>query len=132
MSDIKNLFVDTFAGFDFSQFAESDLKRLGFKTKEVEPSKKQLNKKCCPRKKKTEIEKLFNRNKIIPIPPPLEPVKRFKYNHIKLNSIKDEYEANKARHKLYYHTHREEMKWKRLVREGRTDVIELLLMGSAD
>lgn len=130
MSDIKNLFIDTFGELDLSQFAESDLNRLGFKTKEVKPSTKQQKIKCCPHKNvspKNENEKIINRNKIIPLPPTLEPVKRYKYKHIKPNSIKDEYEANKARHKLYYHSHREELKWKRLVKEGRTDIIDLLL-----
>lgn len=130
MSDIKNLFVDTFGELDLSQFAVSDLKRLGFKTKEVKPITYQQKVKCCPRKKaepKSENEKIFNRNKIIPLPPALEPVKRYKYKHIKPNSIHDEYEANKARHKLYYHSHREELKFKRLLKEGRTDLIELLL-----
>lgn len=134
MSDIKNLFVDTFGGYDFSQFAESDLKRLGFKTKEVKPTTEQQKVKCCPRKKaepKSENEKIFNRNKIIPLPPALEPVKRYKYKHIKPKSIKDAYEANKARHKLYYHSHREELKFKRLVKEGRTELIELLLSSVA-
>ena len=130
MSDIKNLFIDTFGGYDLSQFAESDLKRLGFKTKEVKPSTEQQKVRCCPRRctePKSENEKIFNRNKIIPLPPSLEPVKRYKYKHIKPNSIKAEYEANKARHKLYYHSHREELKFKRLMKEGRTQLIELLL-----
>lgn len=130
MSDIKNLFVDTFGVLDFSRFAKSDLKRLGFKPEKVKLSTEQQNKKCCPRKiteSKSENQEIFNRNKIIPMPPSLEPVKRFKYKHIKSNSIKDEYEANKTRHKIYYHSHREELKFKRLVKEGRIELIELLL-----
>jgi hypothetical protein len=134
MSDIKNLFADTFGGYDLSMFAESDLRRLGFKTKEVEPSTEQQKVERCPRHRrrprsepKSENEKIFNRNKIIPLPPSIEPIKRYKYKHIKSKSIKDAYEANKARHKLYYHSHREELKFKRLVKQGRTELIDLLL-----
>jgi hypothetical protein len=57
----------------------------------------------------------------------MENTKRNKYKHMKNGSILEEMQATKARHKLYYHTHREELKWKRLVKEGRTELIELLL-----
>jgi hypothetical protein len=132
MSDIKNLFVDTFEGYDLSRFSVSDLKRLGFKRNEMRPSTEQKQERCCPQRKKKESQKhsdsIFNRNKIIPVPPPMETTKRNKYKHMKHSSILEEMEQTKARHKLYYHTHREELKWKRLVKEGRTDLIELLLM----
>jgi len=132
MSDIKNLFVDTFEGYDLSRFSVSDLKRLGFKRNEMQPSTEQKQERCCPQLKNKESQKhsdpIFNRNKIIPIPPPMENTKRNKYKHMKHSSILEQTEQIKARHKLYYHTHREELKWKRLVKEGRTDLIELLLM----
>lgn len=130
MSDIKNLFVDTFNGFDLSQFAVSDLKRLGFKRDEMYPPTEQKQVRCCPPKKRVRVKNknpILNRNKIIPLPPPMEPPKRHQYKQIKHNSILEEMEATKARHKLYYHTHREELKWKRLIKEGRTELIELLL-----
>jgi hypothetical protein len=136
MSDIKNLFADTFKGFNLSQFPRSDLKKIGYEWKEINHNVKQQVKRCPHRKqqpKKTEEEKFFNRNKIIPLEPrPNEQKHRFKYKHFNQGSIVKEMELNKNRHKLYYHSHREELKWKRLVKEGRYDVIEKLLNSLPD
>jgi hypothetical protein len=133
MSDIKNLFVDTFNGCDLSQFPVSDLNRLGFKRDIKEPKSKKQQVKRCPRITKSEDEKLFNRNKIIPIEPTSQPTKRLPYNkHFKNRSILEKMEAEKARHKIYYHTHREELKYKRLLKEGRVDVIKKLLSSFVD
>lgn len=130
MSDIKNLFAETFEGLSFSQFPESDLLRLGIKHREKQEIKvKQKVKRCRRKFPQTFItdNQLLNKHRIIPFPPPLDPPKRYKFKQIKHKSILEEMEAKKARHKLYYHSHKEELKWKRLVKEGRTDIIEQLL-----
>jgi hypothetical protein len=94
---------------------------------------------CSPPKKKRlkptndPIEKLMRRNKIIPFPPNEEDKPIRKHNkHFNKSSILHEMEQTKNRHKLYYHSHREELKWKRLVKEGRHDVIDLLLSSMPD
>ena len=139
MSDIKNLFVETFKGCNFSQFPVSDLKKLGFKLDKKEPKiNQQKAEGCTPKRKRIKpavdpIEKLIRRNKIIPSAPNenYKPIRKHN-KHFKSMSIMQEMQINKNRNKLYYHSHREELKWKRLVKEGREDVIELLLNSLPD
>lgn len=142
MSDIKNLFATTFSGFDLTQFPESDLIKLGvceMRPKETKPRKnhKKVIKektpkepKCCAPKERDPFKKY---GKIVPIEPSPIPAQRFKYKHININDTEpDKIQREMSRSKLYYHAHREELKYKRLVKQGRYEVIELLLSSLPD
>ena len=138
MSDIKNLFVDTFKGFDLSQFPESDLKKLGvYETQPIKP-KRQRKEKCCTQIQKEplppkERDPFKKYGKIVPIEPSSIPAQQFKYKHININQTEpDKNKREISRNKLYYHAHREELKYKRLVKQGRYEVIELLLNSLPD
>jgi hypothetical protein len=132
MGDIKNLFADTFKDCDLSQFPKSDLRRLGIKRDIKECIKKQQKSKlCCPLFKNAVDEedvKFLNRNKIIPRKPNTNNLLISHDNkYIRNKTTTDKKELKRQRQKVYYYRHREELKYKRLIKEGRYDVIERLL-----
>jgi len=136
MSDIKNLFASAFKEFDLTQFPESDLIKLGIREmchrEQVKKQQKQKVKKekppkepkCCAPKQRNPFKQY---GKIVPIEPSQKPV-MYKYKHIQTNETpNDKLSREIARNRAYYHSHREELKYKRLAKQGRYDVIELLL-----
>ena len=128
MSDIKNIFLEEFKYQDLSLFSKSDLERLGIYEYENENKNVNKNKKINKSIKNKDIDLIFKKyGKIIPQEPKKNINKKngMQIGMFKNETIEDNIKKNVNRHKLYYHTHKEELKYKRLIKEGRYDVIEL-------